>query len=531
MTRKIRTSCFLRTFGWVLLASPLPTQAETVAEVTEKVRAALGIDAFESQSKAIKVVGQTEFLGMNGDFQFIFDSAGRFQRNYNVAVPNDTVFDGKTVRARDIGGEVTDQSLGDRANAIFNAWAINGLWFAKSREGDFKLDQKSSDDDTVVLTRDIDEGRTSARVYVSRKTWTPSKWEFQSATEVTTVELDGSKQVGPLVLPNRVTILSPHGGNNTLEMSNTELVSPPNWTKELTAFADSKQTTFTRGGKSRIETKRANTGHLLVHPLIDGKDLGWFIFDTGAGQNVIDNRAMKEAKLETFAGIPAVGVGGSTQASLCKSRELTLGPVNLHDVLLVGMDLAFLDTHMGEKIAGIIGYGLLARCIVEFDMLSGEIELHDPGQYALSNAEWTPMMLYGRHPCVPGKFEGHNAVFRLDTGASGTVTFHAPTVERLKLLDGRKDGPTTIGGVGGFKAARTGKIKWIELGGQRYKKVKADFATNSTGAFADPYIDANIGTELIGKSLLVLDYPHARIAFKKRPKDDAKEPTQAKSSH
>jgi hypothetical protein len=100
------------------------------------------------------------------------------------------------------------------------------------------------------------------------------------------------------------------------------------------------------------------------------------------------------------------------------------------------------------------------------------------------------------------------------------VTFHAPTVSRLKLLDRRKTRPSTLGGVGGFKPARTGKVKSLDLGGRKYKKIKADFATDSSGAFADPYIDANIGGELIGESVLVLDYPNGRIAFKDREDDD-----------
>ena len=36
---------------------------------------------------------------------------------------------------------------------------------------------------------------------------------------------------------------------------------------------------------AELEVKLTYTGHLLVHPLIDGQDVGWFVFDTGAGGN------------------------------------------------------------------------------------------------------------------------------------------------------------------------------------------------------------------------------------------------------
>lgn len=513
----------LRKFGFVvvvLFVGGPAARAETAAEVVGRVRDALGIDAFVKEGGALAVTGRTELLDLEGDYSFVFDAQGRFSRKYDIAVPNEAVFDGTTVRSRDIGGEVSDLSLGDRANAIYNAWAITGLWFAQERAGQFELDEKASNDDVVVLRSEIDDGRTIARAFIDREMWRPTKWEFQSASETTSVEVDGYEKAGPLMLPKKVTILSPNGGRNVLDMSASRIVAAPDWSKEMASLKQSNEATFAQGAKPELETKRANTGHLLVHPLVDGKDLGWFIFDTGAGQNVIDNRAMKEAGLKDFAAIPAVGVGGATQASLSRCKELTLGPATMRDVLLVGMDLAFLDAHMGEKIAGVIGYGMLARCVVEFDMPEGSIRLFDPQTYMIDGASWTPLMLYGRHPCIPGKFEGHDGTFRLDTGASGTVTFHTPTVERLKLLDKRKNRATTIGGVGGFKAARTGKVKWIEFGGKRHKKVKADFATHSTGAFADPYIDANIGGELIGESILILDYPHGRIAFKERAEEE-----------
>ena len=509
----------LRKLGLVfvmLLVGGQSARAETAAEIVGRVREAIGIDAFEKSGKAIKTTGRTEFLDLEGDYSFVFDAEGRFVRRYDIAVPNEAVFDGETVRSRDIGGEVTDLSLGDRANAIFMAWAITGRWFGEDQSPKFRLDEKLTADGAVVISTDVDEGRTTLRAFISRETWRPTMWEIQSASDVTSLEISGYEKAGPLFLPQKVTILSPHGSRNMLDMRASRLIATPDWPREMAALKQTNGARFAKNVNPDVETKRADSGHLLVHPTIDGKDLGWFIFDTGAGQNVIDNRAMEEAGLKRFAAIPAVGVGGATQASLSRCNELTLGPATMSDVLLVGMDLAFLDAHMGEMIAGVIGYGMLARCVVELDLPESSVRIFDPLAYQLTGAQWTPLMLYDRHPCIPGKFEGHDATFRLDTGATGTVTFHTPTVERLKLLDKRKHRPTTVGGVGGFKAARTGKVKWIELGGKRHKKVEADFATHSTGAFADPYIDANIGGALIGESILILDYPNGRIAFKDR---------------
>src|SRR5262249_24699054 len=44
---------------------------------------------------------------------------------------------------------------------------------------------------------------------------------------------------------------------------------------------------FRGSAPARIEVKRARAGRVLGPPGIDGRDLGWFIFDTGAGASTI----------------------------------------------------------------------------------------------------------------------------------------------------------------------------------------------------------------------------------------------------
>lgn len=523
-----------RTANWppiaaTILAFATPLQAKDAAEIVRNVRAALGIDAFEKGERAVRLSGPLEFVGLKGTHTLIFDSAGRFRSTLDAKVSQDTVFDGKTVRSRDIGGEVTDQALGDRTEALFDAWAMTGLWFSKDRCAALVLDDKAGDEKTVVLTFTLDDGRASGSVTIDRKTWRPIRWRFDDPVSQSTLKYEGELRAGPLLLPKKITATTQNGSVTITEFSKAQVISVPDWSTELSSLTPFVDTSFDKSVSPRLETKRAPTGHLLVHPQVNDQDLGWFIFDTGAGTNVLDRRAIKAAKLKTFAEVPAVGAGGATKASFCRPDSLQLGPVTIRKPLAAGMDLAFLDPFMGEKIAGIIGYGTLARCIVEFDISAASIGLFDPASYRLRGGEWTPLILYDRVPAVPGRFEDHDAVFRLDTGAGGTVMFHAPTVERLQLLEGRKTQTAMFGGVGGMKSGQSGKIKWLEFGGRRQKKVEAGFATEAEGAFADPYIDGNVGTDLLSESLMILDYPNSRIAFQWTSKSTKKETDRAAS--
>src|SRR4029079_6780259 len=46
---------------------------------------------------------------------------------------------------------------------------------------------------------------------------------------------------------------------------------------------------FDAAAPAALEVKKAPTGHLLVKPRIAGKDAGWFIFDSGAGNSVVNS--------------------------------------------------------------------------------------------------------------------------------------------------------------------------------------------------------------------------------------------------
>src|SRR5262249_30249690 len=108
--------------------------------------------------------------------------------------------------------------------------------------------------------------------------------------------------------------------------------------------------------------------------------------------------------------------------------------------------------------------------------------------------------------------------FRLDTGAEGFVTIHEPTVRRLDLLVGRQLTDSRLGGVGGLVEAKSRRPSWVELGGVRRGGVPATFGIEATGNFADGQKDGNIGVRLLEPFVLVLDYPHERIAFRPRGK-------------
>jgi len=271
--------------------------------------------------------------------------------------------------------------------------------------------------------------------------------------------------------------------------------------------------TFDASVTPEIQVKRAPTGHLLVRPVVNGIDAGWFIFDTGAGICVVSTPHVEEFALTAAGAIDALGAGGSESAALHRAKSLVLGPLTLTDHPVMATDLSFLKQHLGEEIVGVIGYGLLTECIAEIDLAAPRIALHDRKTWTLASGTWTPMSLADRVPAVDATFEGHAGRFQIDTGANSSITFNEPSVRKWALLEDRDLTDAKLGGVGGFVAAKKGTLATFELCGLRRENVPADFAIEAKGAFASSSHDGNIGARFLEQFLIVADYAGERIAL------------------
>jgi len=265
-----------------------------------------------------------------------------------------------------------------------------------------------------------------------------------------------------------------------------------------------------------LEVKRARTGHLLVRPALNGHEGGWFIFDTGAGICVVSTPLAESFELEDAGEMQASGMGGDSTTKAAKAELLELGPMTLHDVPLMRTDLSFLKEHLGVEVAGVIGYGLLTRCVFELDLVAPRIALFDPASYALKAGAWTPLEFDHLIPTVSATYEGHTGRFQLDIGSNVPVTFQEPTVRRFKLLEGRELKDAKLGGVGGFITAKSGRLTSFELAGVRFDGLEATFPLEAKGVVAEEGRDGSLGTKPLESFLLTFDYPGQRICFRAR---------------
>ena len=272
---------------------------------------------------------------------------------------------------------------------------------------------------------------------------------------------------------------------------------------------------FVPGHSPTIEVTRAPTGHLLVQPKIHGTDAGYWIFDTGAGICCIDPTAVQPLGLRATGSIEAVGIGGASTQQTYLADQLELGPLRLRNHPLMATDLAFLEKPLGRKIHGIIGYGVLSQCVVEFDFVLPRLQLHDPAHYELTGANWAELNLDGRTPAVRARFEGHEGLFQIDTGQNTAVVCQHAAVQRWQLEQrpGLRD--AKVRGVGGDITAKAGTLDWLEFGGVRQERVEALFLLEAKGSRSASARDGAIGAALLNPFVMITDYSHHRIAFRR----------------
>jgi hypothetical protein len=273
---------------------------------------------------------------------------------------------------------------------------------------------------------------------------------------------------------------------------------------------------FDASAPPELGVTRNKTGLLLVRPILNGHEPGWFIFDSGAAICVVSTPLADSLGLAAAGEVPSGGVGGHGSAAALRAATLVLGPLTLRDVPLMKTDLTFLKGPLGVEVAGVIGYGVLSRCIVELDLAAPRIALHDPRGYELAQGEWSPLELDELIPTVVATCEGRRGRFHLDLGSNGGLTFQEPAVRRYNLLEGREMSDVKLAGVGGSVACKQGRVAWLELANVRLTDLEAIFPVEAKGLAAQDGRDGSIGTKVLESFVLTLDYPGSRICFRPR---------------
>jgi predicted aspartyl protease len=497
----------------LFLAALVPIAPLTPSDVLANVRRALTVSSAAAAWPETVLSGSAEFRGVTHGYRLQFRRDGEFCQSMDGKLSQTLGCDGKSFWQIDSSGATRHLAFEDVDRVETVLLLLTDRWLDPNAPVDCSASASGPSAGTYALHLILRVSGLDETVQVDSKTWLPKSAEFEIASSKTTIALSDWRPAGSVRVPFLAKVTDA-GLTDTYRVDTARSVREGSASTYSMPDLSPADISYDTAISPSIETKRAQSGHILVHPRIDGKDVGWFILDSGADSMVIDQAKADSLGLPKLGKESVVGVGGVVVEPFRTSSTFTLGPATMKNVTFIEFDLHQLSDIFKVPLAGIVGFDFFRRFIVEVDLKKPAIGVHDVRDFHLDRGDWSAMEFSSGNPAVLATFEGdHKAWFRLDTGANGTVTFHAPAVQQMHLLTGRETTPAGMAGVGGTSEARLGKLAWFELGGHRFENVTAVFSLAKVGAFADRYLTGNIGQDLMEPFTMVFDFGGSRVAF------------------
>lgn len=497
----------------LLACAPPALRADELADQLARTREATRSRELAAHTSGLLFHGQGEFLAVPSSWSLYLGPDERWVERIDGRLPRAQGRDEQGWWSIDWARAVREPIGRERAGLALEQALLRGeLWAETCSFGRTLGENSTAETLEIALTRADLPRRAS--LWIERASALPLRLVIADIGGETSIHLDAWGEFLDFRFPRTLRLESP-GGKSSFRIEAVDdapafLVDPtqrPSGPPEGTRFDGALP--------AEVEIRRAPTKHLLTRARIDGGEPRWFLLDSGAGALVIDKGTADAIGLEAFGAIEASGVGGQAPARFRPAARFAFGPLTLERPVMLELDLSKIAPFFGVELAGIIGYDVFARAVIELDLRTPAAKLHDPADFEPpSGTRWEELLLDERIPTLRCRYEGeHEGLFRMDTGDSSTVTFHTPTVERLQLLEGRKTKSTPLGGVGGFTGGRSGKLAWFEVGGRRVEDLDARFAQTEKGPFSTPEIDGNLGTALLEPFVLFFDYRSQRLGF------------------
>lgn len=266
-----------------------------------------------------------------------------------------------------------------------------------------------------------------------------------------------------------------------------------------------------------IPFKTYTGGVIVIEAKLDGQQRTLnFILDTGSGGISLDSTTCAELNIVLKQSDTIVmGIAGSRRVSFAFNRKLITGNLTTDKLNFYVNDYSLLGSVYGERIDGIIGYGLLSRYILDINFDSSHIKFYEPGKYkyrrlgtllkpTLRKLIAMPLTIRDKEKAISN--------FYLDTGAGLCLLI---TDQFLKynniLLKRRRPVVTQVQGLGGKKAMRLTVVKFLKVGPYTFRNVPANLYNDEANITSYPYTAGLLGNDIMRRFNITLNYPEKEI--------------------
>jgi hypothetical protein len=355
-------------------------------------------------------------------------------------------------------------------------------------------------------------GGTPLDLSIDAKTNLIAKVEGRVGLVSQTITYSNYRRTDGIEIPFHVVAQDSNGNGFTSSVSSVA-VNVPEIASMLRVPQSNAHDFSIAGGTSTTVPIHIINDHIYLHVMLDGKGPYTFIFDTG-GAYIVSPEVAAALHEQSSGGVNLTGVGAHSEAGqFAHVNSIQIGNATIRSqdfvVLPIGRGFGISE---GVKIDGMFGPDIPDRFLTSIDYAAGTLTLAMPGS-AAARGTAVPFFFDGTIPKVPVTIDGIATNADLDTGNRGQLFLTGPFLAAHPSLASQASTADGVDGfgVGGPSYGRLGRVSTLRIGPYALGGVIGVFATQTTGATADPFTSANVGGGVWSRFTLTLDYPHQRI--------------------
>lgn len=286
---------------------------------------------------------------------------------------------------------------------------------------------------------------------------------------------------------------------------------------------------FIKRDSRKVVMPFTQVNHLIIMPVsINGGPELNFLFDTGVKSNILFSKTIgDELGLSYSRKLNLIGADGQTvlTASVSTNNQIDLGDVEgtLQAILVLDDDFLELEKVLGIPIYGVIGYEFFKYNPIKIDYDYSRLTF-----YRTNAFRWRPfgyrimdIELDDNKPYVISTIEQPNgpdlkAKLLIDTGANHSLLLNREASEDIVLPERALE--SDLGrSLGGDLFGYIGRVDRLVLGALNFRRVITSYpdATEFSNIILGTGRLGSLGSELLSRMKLIVDYPRQRILYKK----------------
>lgn len=286
---------------------------------------------------------------------------------------------------------------------------------------------------------------------------------------------------------------------------------------------------FMKENAKKISLPFFMSGNLIVVPVsVNGSEPHNFLLDTGVKTNIVFSKSIgDEMSLSYTRKLELVGADGKAvlSASVSPNNPMDLGPIEglFQTILVLDEDFFELEAVLGIPIAGVIGYEFFKYNPVKIDYDRSLITFYDT-----KKIRWRPLgykklsiTMDNNKPYIQGKVKqllGKEIDTKLlvDLGANHGLLLNLETSE--ELVKPERYIETELGrSLGGDLFGYVGRVRSLNLAGVKFSNILTSYPEETEFSYVikESGRNGSIGSEIWGRTQLIIDYRRDRIFFKR----------------